>query len=279
MMAGHDELICSEVHTFTSSNKEKDSSVSTFTFVNPIKKRQVSVKKEIEYDSDGDIVVDRRCDQVQEDVVVLHHDVVTPLAGVGRQVWRGSLLLADYLLCNHIKFENAKILELGSGTGLASIVAALCGARVVASDIPGQNILQRIRDNINSNLNILPNESDINVEALDLNTDECSEAFDYILAGDLIYDDLITDAFIQFIHKSLSTYTDTKFVISMEKRFVFTLQDLDTVAPAYDYFMTKLDEISKQIPIQVTNLPTSFEQYFCYDRSREMILIEICRKK
>ena len=45
MMAGHDELICSEVHTFTSSNKEKDSSVSTFTFVNPIKKTQASVKK------------------------------------------------------------------------------------------------------------------------------------------------------------------------------------------------------------------------------------------
>jgi len=45
----------------------------------------------------------RRRGDDDEGVVQLQHDLSTPLAGVGKQIWRGSLLLADYFLHNHQK--------------------------------------------------------------------------------------------------------------------------------------------------------------------------------
>ena len=45
---------------------------------------------------------------------------------MGLQIWRGALLLADWLLYNRETFkEGHYILELGSGVGLSSIVAAM----------------------------------------------------------------------------------------------------------------------------------------------------------
>ena len=49
----------------------------------------------------------------------------TPLEAVGQQVWRGALLMADYLVHSD-KLQGAPVvLELGGGVGLVSIVAAL----------------------------------------------------------------------------------------------------------------------------------------------------------
>nr|XP_031289059.1 methyltransferase-like protein 22 isoform X1 [Camelus dromedarius] len=52
------------------------------------------------------------------------HTMATPLEDVGKQVWRGALLLADYVLFQRDLFQGRTVLELGGGTGLASIVAA-----------------------------------------------------------------------------------------------------------------------------------------------------------
>ena len=40
------------------------------------------------------------------------------------QVWRGALLLADYILFQRDLFRGRTVLELGAGPGLASIIAA-----------------------------------------------------------------------------------------------------------------------------------------------------------
>jgi hypothetical protein len=60
------------------------------------------LQQDAEYDSDGDLVVARR-GAAREAVLRVEHLLATPLQGVGRQVWRGSLLLADYLLHHHIQ--------------------------------------------------------------------------------------------------------------------------------------------------------------------------------
>lgn len=39
-------------------------------------------------------------------------------------MWRGALLLADYILFQQDLFQGRTVLELGAGTGLASIIAA-----------------------------------------------------------------------------------------------------------------------------------------------------------
>lgn len=51
----------------------------------------------------------------------------TVLDLVGLQIWRGSLMLADWLIHNHhsILSSDSYILELGSGVGLTSIVASM----------------------------------------------------------------------------------------------------------------------------------------------------------
>ena len=56
----------------------------------------------------------------------LEHSMSTTLQAVGSQVWRGALLMADYLLYQGSdRFHDSVILELGAGTGLVSIVAGL----------------------------------------------------------------------------------------------------------------------------------------------------------
>ena len=57
----------------------------------------------------------------------------TSVSLVGLQVWRGSLLLADYLLARHsdLDIANAKVIELAAGTGITSVVSAALGAKSV----------------------------------------------------------------------------------------------------------------------------------------------------
>lgn len=58
--------------------------------------------------------------------LILEHSVSTSLTLVGLQIWRGALLLADWIIYNSKEFgNNSKILELGSGVGLTSIIASM----------------------------------------------------------------------------------------------------------------------------------------------------------
>lgn len=61
----------------------------------------------------------------------LEHAMSTPLDAVGLQVWRGSLLMTDYILYRGTELlSNSVVLELGAGTGLVSIIAGLKAHRV-----------------------------------------------------------------------------------------------------------------------------------------------------
>ena len=54
----------------------------------------------VEYDSDGDMDVPRKGMEKDQELV-LEHMMATDLGEVGLQVWKGSLVLADYLLEHH----------------------------------------------------------------------------------------------------------------------------------------------------------------------------------
>ena len=49
------------------------------------------------------------------------------------QLWRGSLLLADFLIHIQDQLRDATVVELGAGTGLASIVASFFAKKVVCT--------------------------------------------------------------------------------------------------------------------------------------------------
>lgn len=64
----------------------------------------------------------------------LEHSKRTIIDLVGLQVWRGALLLADFVShFGHSIFCAKNVLELGCGVGLTSIVAAFYSKHVICS--------------------------------------------------------------------------------------------------------------------------------------------------
>lgn len=64
-------------------------------------------------------------------------------------VWNGELSLAQDIDTGRLCLQGLDVLELGAGTGLAGILAALTGARnVVFSDYPATAIIATLRDNV-----------------------------------------------------------------------------------------------------------------------------------
>ena len=193
---------------------------------------------ELECDSDGDLDLPRRSDTLAERKLLLEHKMTTDLADVGLQVWRGSLLLSDYLLHHHQHLCDKNILEVGSGTGLASIVASFIGSRyvalmfiieiiistfisVTATDIQNCDILDLIKKNCSNNKTLI--KEDINVKALefgdDLETADYLDAVDIVLAGDVIYDNDITSQFVTFLTKlRKKSKRNLTVLVAMEKR-------------------------------------------------------------
>lgn len=57
----------------------------------------------------------------------------TELDLVGLQVWRGALLLADYVLSHPDLFRDQTIVELGAGVGVTSIVASYLAKEVICT--------------------------------------------------------------------------------------------------------------------------------------------------
>lgn len=107
--------------------------------------------KGLEHDDDSDVIVPRRKNECIEigmlimnlklskmtisQNLFLEHKKSTVLSEVGLQVWRGAFLLNDFILSNRNKFSNKKILELGSGVGLTSILASTYAKRVICTGL------------------------------------------------------------------------------------------------------------------------------------------------
>ena len=52
------------------------------------------------------------------------------------QVWRAAFLLADLILSEPATFRGTTVLELGSGTGLTSVVMAIMAKTVYCTGCP-----------------------------------------------------------------------------------------------------------------------------------------------
>jgi hypothetical protein len=66
--------------------------------------------------------------------------------------------------------------------------------------------------------------------------------------------------------------------LSLFFRYVFTVADLDSVAPCYEYFLQCLQKAQLKPPgsqWQVEQLPIDFPQYFNYERVKELVLWRI----
>uniref|UniRef100_A0A3B5M0U7 Uncharacterized protein n=1 Tax=Xiphophorus couchianus TaxID=32473 RepID=A0A3B5M0U7_9TELE len=122
------------------------------------------------------------------------HTMATPLEDVGKQVWRGALLLADFILSEKDTFSGATVLELGAGTGLTSIVMATTAKTVYCT---GMRPLGRAAQKRWEKSLCLAKSL---IECVNLffswTEEEVADLYDnaaFIIATDVCYDDDLTD--------------------------------------------------------------------------------------
>lgn len=144
--------------------------ISQFSFVYPSSENRTEnangdkETKPLIIDEDGDLIVERKRSAT---IKIAHHDA-TELALVGLQVWRGALLLADFLLHNRQNFADKCIVELGSGCGLTSIAASIFSeTEIICTDIDLGGILNVIKSNVELNKNLKSPRACIKVMELD----------------------------------------------------------------------------------------------------------------
>ncbi|GAB4817802.1 hypothetical protein N2152v2_004848 [Parachlorella kessleri] len=104
----------------------------------------------------------RRETQVSGQKLTVHHGLATPLSLVGLQVWRGALLLGDYILHNRRVFTGSTVLELGAGPGVAGLLAARFAEEVILTDAD-----RRTLDNCQANVNCNSGSARVRVRRLD----------------------------------------------------------------------------------------------------------------
>ncbi|XP_076247337.1 methyltransferase-like protein 22 [Calliopsis andreniformis] len=228
----------------------------------------------ITHDSDGDLDVDRQ----REGKLVIEHYVSTRLQDVGLQVWRGALLLADYILSNPDLVKNKVVLELGAGVGLTSIVASFLAREVICTDVDVGEILKLIHRNfVRNNTYIKSKVSVKELNFLNLKSpifcDRKIDEVNVILAADVIYDENITKGFVLTLAKLLNSRNPKVVYVALEKRYVFTTTDMDTVAPMYEEFLKCIEK--ENLSWHIEYIKIDFPQYFKYDRIKHMILMKI----
>ena len=270
--------------------------------------KKKTTKNELIFDEDGDLIVDRK--DVQENVelvITLEHQLSTNLANVGNQMWRGSFYLSDYLF--HLREKELKEdvdqknrgvwLELGAGTGMVSIIASMMNrdseeSLIYATDLP--EIVPLIKRNIERNgapksVSVIP----FDLIANDIPQCISERDLELILAADIIYDNSLTKGIVGTIYALILKQLDRHHIhsdkkskklltcyFSVEKRYNFTIDNMEVAAPAYDYFIKCLDDLSaktetfgRRLKVSYTFIDTNFEQRFCYERCKDVVIIRI----
>ncbi|KAF9586249.1 Methyltransferase-like protein 22 [Lunasporangiospora selenospora] len=324
-----EDMLLSEVHIHP-GNGRVDGRLISSTFrlsktarpgVNNVSDATVVVAKTIEAtlkpDGENDVHSDES-DDPWDYYIDIQHTMGSTLRGVGSQVWMGSFLMTDYLVSLGDKIEGAIAIELGAGTGIASIAAGLLSpiAKIFCTDFDTA-VLENCQSNIVQSCSTYPCAESSTLLSLEkrvlpkrlnwLAHDpfDCSltEEIDpfswtldeieewkqngaFIFASDVVYDDSLTDALIGCLEKLLTISLPKDHprheegrvaYISMEKRYNFSLNELDIVAQAHDYFVKKmgLSKVLKACTID----KASIDSYCDYSRTEDLVLFEVtCRE-
>ncbi|XP_056663159.1 protein N-lysine methyltransferase METTL21A isoform X2 [Monodelphis domestica] len=107
--------------------------------------------------------------------------------GVAAVVWDAAIVLCTYLEMGTLNLRGRSVVELGAGTGLVGIVAALLGAHVTITD--RKIALEFLQSNVQANL---PHDTQPNAVVKELTWGQNLESFspgkfDLILGADIIY--------------------------------------------------------------------------------------------
>uniref|UniRef100_A0A480JZ74 Methyltransferase-like protein 22 n=1 Tax=Sus scrofa TaxID=9823 RepID=A0A480JZ74_PIG len=247
---------------------------------------------------EDDVLGDEARESSACDVIKIEHTMATPLEDVGKQVWRGALLLADYILFRRDLFQGRTVLELGAGTGLTSIIAATVARTVYCTDV-GADLLAMCQRNIALNSHLTATGGGVvKVKELDwLKDDLCTDPevpFSWseedvsdlyghttvLLAAEVFYDDDLTDAVFKTLSRLAHRLKNACMaVLSVEKRLNFTLRHLDVTCEAYDHFRSCLRRLEKladgRLRFSVEPVDASFPQHLVYERIQQLELWKV----
>ncbi|WOL17315.1 methyltransferase-like protein 22 isoform X1 [Canna indica] len=273
-------------------------------------------------DEDGDLVLTRRKNPNNRCLnfgLTIQHNITSSLLEVGLQVWKAALVLTDFIF--HKSFTSTDLndviaIDLGAGTGLVGIALARVAKTVFITD-KGVHILDNCDTNTHLNSSLLKfQENSVRIRELDWKDSwppnmavnfpsrdrlpksrylwnpleiEEAESATVLLAADVIYSDELTDSFFSMLEKLMSRGSEKVLYLALEKRYNFSLDELDVVANGYSYFRCFFDDgdhgkdnngmlprfLGKQIDLTV--IPQYIKEY---DRGKdlEMWKITYCRK-
>lgn len=171
--------------------------------------------------------------------IILHEPPLTA-DNMGSKTWASAFLLAKRLVTLKEQLPpltvTSRILELGAGTGLVGIAAAVVfDAHVILTDLP--EIVPNLDRNIESNKTILQTgNSKANAAILDWSTPELLHAdtfelaqnsFPMILAADVIYSPEHATLLVKAITYHLSQSPDSRVVIEIPLREAFASERQD----------------------------------------------------
>ncbi|XP_004631234.1 protein-lysine methyltransferase METTL21C [Octodon degus] len=110
----------------------------------------------------------------------------------GAVVWPGATVLCQYLEehTEELNLRDAKVLEIGAGPGLVSVVASILGAQVTATDLP--DVLGNLQYNLLKNtLKWTAHVPEVKElvwgEDLEENFPKATSYYSYVLASDVVY--------------------------------------------------------------------------------------------
>jgi predicted nicotinamide N-methyase len=239
------------------------------------------------------------------------HAADTNLSEVGRQIWKGSLLLADYIISNRSLFQGKTVLELGCGVGVLGLVlATLLESQGTCTTIiltdRDASILTMCERNVNLNSHLFEPQRilirclDWTCHLRDIHSNDLQESvgslykwvdvegelaskLDVILCADCIYDEGLTDSLFATLGLLLRRSPNAVCYLSLEKRYNFELSSLSVQAHGYRRFMRHIGQqtssgacgVDDQRLLQGRRLPLSFPQALEYQRVSSLELWEI----
>ena len=191
-------------------------------------------------DADGDLDPPRRR------TLLVEHARATPLADVGLQVWRGALVVCDWLLAEDAArpWRGATIAELGGGVGAVSCLAAALGATALCTDGHRGAVALAARNAARNAAAIEAAGGSVLARIVDwrayadaaVDADDALGAADVVVAADCIYDDAATTALFDALRRALAARPGRYAVVALEKRFNFEAESLSVVAHGYRTF-------------------------------------------